>query len=245
MTKTPKILLLAAVLLLVAAPLFARKEKEKDSSPSLVDSGAFGVFVKGNRVATETFRIEQRGDVSVSTSEFRTDEGPQKSVQRSEMRVASNGDLRSYEWREVSPGKAQSTVEQSEQFLIEKSVPNPPDKPQQKPFMVPVSTVILDDYFFVHREILAWRYLAQGCGGQSNCKLTKQQFGVIVPRQQISSMVSIEYVGKETLTLHGAAAQLDRFTLTADGVDWSLWLDGNMKLVRILIPSENTEVVRE
>jgi hypothetical protein len=39
---------------------------------------------------------------------------------------------------------------------------------------------------------------------------------------------------------------LSHFRLTAeDADDWDLWLDSNQKLVRILIPSSHTEVVRE
>jgi hypothetical protein len=244
MSKTRRIWIFATALLFLATPTFARKEKEKESS-RLVDSGSFGVFVNGSRVATETFRIEQGPSISVSTAEFKTAEGQQKSVQKSELRVASNGDLRSYEWHELAPGKAQTTVEPSEQFLIERTIPNAPQKPQQKPFMMPASTVVLDDFFFSHREILAWRYLAQGCGRESNCKLGKAQFGIIVPRQGISGMVTMEYAGKETIMLHGSPIQADRFKLIADGVEWSLWLDSGIKLVRILIPSENTEVLRD
>jgi hypothetical protein len=244
MTNAHRTWLIAAAVLLLATPVFARKEKEKQPS-RMVDSGSFGVFVNGARVATETFRVEQGPSVSVCTAEFRTAEGQQKSVQKSELRVASNGDLHSYQWRELEPGKAQATVEPSEQFLIERTVPNPPGKPQQKPFMMPASTVVLDDFFFSHREILMWRYLAQGCGNQSSCKLAKTQFGIVVPRQGLSSMVTIEYAGKETVSLHGSPVQLDRFKLTAEGVEWSLWLDSSLKVVRILIPSENTEVLRD
>ncbi len=233
--------MLVAAGLLIAAGLFARNKE----SQQLVDSGTFSVLVNGTRIATETFRIQQGPEGSVTSSEFSTVEGQAPSAQRSELRVASNGDLQRYEWHELAPGKAQATVEPSQQFLMERMTPDPPDKPQQKPFLVPASTLVLDDFFFVHREILAWRYLAQGCAGGSDCKLTKTQFGVVIPRQAVSSMVTMEYAGKEGVTLHGSPVQLDRFNLTADGVDWSLWLDSNMKLMRILIPSEHTEVVRD
>ena len=34
-------------------------------------------------------------------------------------------------------------------------------KPAEQPFLMPSTTAILDNNFFVHREVLAWRYL--GC----------------------------------------------------------------------------------
>ena len=36
-------------------------------------------------------------------------------------------------------------------------------KPAEQPFLMPSTTAILDNNFFVHREVLAWRYLAADC----------------------------------------------------------------------------------
>ena len=43
----------------------------------------------------------------------------------------------------------------------------------------------------------------------------------------------------------GTERELGRFNLTGEGISWALWLDDQHKLVRILIPSDNTEVVRD
>ena len=225
---------------LLATAVFARKDEGK-----VVDSGSFSVFINGQRVATEMFRIQQAPDRSVSTSEFRALDDS-RAAQRSELTIAANGDLLRYEWRELSPGKAQAVVEPNEQFLLEHMVPNAPAKPLDKPFLIPHSTVVLDDYFFSHRQILIWRYLAQGCAGAPNCKLSKTPFGILVPRQASAGTVSVEYAGKETVSVRGKPMELDRFNLTSEGAgDWSLWLDINMKLVRIVIPADNTEIVRD
>jgi hypothetical protein len=232
------------VICLSLAPAAAAKKSDK---PQVVDSGSFGVFIKGRRVATEKFQIEQRGDASVATSEFKTEDGSDKVAQKAELQIAANGDLRRYTWRELDPGKAQEVVEPSDQFLIEHITPNPPEKPQDHPFMLPISTMVLDDYFFSHRQILAWRYLAQACGGNmsAGCKMTKTQFGVIIPRQRTSAIVTLEYAGKENVVLRGASRELDRFNLTIEGDQWALYLDENLKVLRISIPSEDTEVVRD
>jgi hypothetical protein len=39
--------------------------------------------------------------------------------------------------------------------------------------------------------------------------------------------------------------ELHRFNLTGEGIAWALWLDDQLKLVRILIPADNIEVVRD
>ncbi len=220
---------------------------KKSEKPQVVDSGSFGVFVNGRRVATEKFEIRQTGDASIATSEFKADDASGKVSQKAELQIASNGDLRRYTWHELDPGKAQEVVEPADQFLIEHIIPNPPDKPQDHPFLLPISTAVLDDYFFSHREILAWRYLAQACGGTmaSGCKMTKTQFGVVIPRQRTSATVSIEYAGKENVLVRGVTRELDRFNLTTEGDQWALYLDENLKLLRIFIQSENTEVLRD
>jgi len=40
---------------------------------------------------------------------------------------------------------------------------SPQEKEHEQPYLLPLSTTILDDYFFIDREILAWRFLASAC----------------------------------------------------------------------------------
>jgi hypothetical protein len=221
--------------------------KKGDDKPRTVDSGSFGVFVKGQRVATETFQIQQRADGSSVIAELKAEDQSGKATQKAELQMRPNGDLFRYAWREISPGKAQATVEPVDQFLIEHIIPNPPEKPQEHPFMMPASTLVLDDYFFSQRQILAWRYLAQSCGGTltDQCKLAKVQFGVIVPQQQASATVSLEFAGREKVYVRGVERELSRLNLSTDGVEWAIYLDEELKIVRIFIPAASTEVVRD
>jgi hypothetical protein len=55
----------------------------------------------------------------------------------------------------------------------------------------------------------------------------------------------MEFNSKETIPIRGVPRQLDKFTLKTESGDWSLWLDAQFKLVRILIASDNTEVLRD
>lgn len=215
----------------------------------LVDSGSFGIFRQGRRIGTETFTIHQRSEVSVIAAQLKIEDGNDKASQTSELQVASNGDLRHYEWKELSPDKAQATVDYKDQFLVEHITVSPGAKPQERAFLLPASTVILDD-FFTHRQILLWRYLATFCGaavGPQGCKLQPGKFGVLIPRQQASTLVELNYKGKDKVMLHGAERELDCFTLQSDDATWSLWAEGShpFKLVRILVPSENVEVLRD
>jgi hypothetical protein len=239
-------------LLLVATAMGAPgKDKDKDTGPGskIVDSGTFGVFMNGRRVATEKFSIQQDSGGSVARSEFKTEEGVAQASQSSELQLAASGELRKYEWKETSPGKAQAVVVPSDNLLIERSTNTPEEKPEEHPFLLPVSTSVLDDYFFIHREILAWKFLATGCrqeNGHVACPQNQQvKFGVINPHQRSSLLVSMAFTGKEKVPVHGVERELDHFVLKSEAGDWSLWLDDQFKLVRIVVASDNTEVVRD
>jgi hypothetical protein len=223
------------------APALPAAEK-----PHTVDAGTFIVLVKGQRIATETFHIEQSATVNSASAEFKSESG-EKAVQKAELQIAPTGDLRKYEWRELSPNKSQVVVEPSGEFLVERIIPDPPQRTIQQSFILPPSTVILDDYFFSQREILAWRYLAQVCGGKlEHCRPARTQFGVLVPRQRLTLTATLAYVGPEKVTVNGSERELNRINLKlGDDPEWALYLDANLKLIRIDIPAENTQVIRE
>lgn len=244
------VLVFAAAVSLSVSPGFAGKKKETKPTTEqnkIVDSGSFGIFVNGNRIATETFKIEQSESASVVSSEFKTDVGVEKVRQTAELRMAPNGNLRQYDWREYSPGKGQMTVEPSGEFLMERIVPELPEKPSAVPLLVSLSTAVLDDYFFSHREVLIWRYMAQNCGAtiQAECTMPKAQFGVLVPRQHTTASASLEYRGKEKVMVKGAEKTLDHFSINLEGDEWAVYLDENLKVVKIVIPADKTEVVRD
>ncbi len=208
----------------------------------IVDSGTFGIYVRGQRVAAEMFTIKQFPEYSSTVSEIKLDG---KTAQTAEMVLGANGDLRKYEWKDMT-SKAMSVLEPKDQFLIQRVTGT--DKPMEQSFLMPAATIVLDDYFFSHRELLLWKYLAVGCQvapGQQGCPLQPAQFGTIIPRQRSSSMVSMAYVGREKVTLHDKEVELNRFTLTNDGVEWKIYIDDEKKMQRIVIESDGTEVVRD
>ena len=224
------------------------KDKPKVVAAQTVDSGSFGVFMNGRRVATETFSVQQSSDGSVVSSQFKTDEGVEKAAQSSELQLTPNAEIRKYEWKEISPGKAQATVAPANEFLTEHISAGPDDKPVEQPFLLPASTSILDDYFFIQREILIWKYLATACKqekGPLQCPAQKTQFGTMNPHQRSSVPLSVEYAGRERVSIRGTERELNKFVLRGDSGDWALWLDDQFKLQRILVASENTEVVRD
>ncbi len=222
--------------------------KEKDAPPKLVDSGSFGVFNGAHRVATETFSIKQDGDGSVVSSEFKSEQGEQKAVQSSELDLTGSVNLRHYEWKELIPDKMLATVDPNDTFLIEHFSTGPDGKLHDQNFLLPASTSILDDYFFIQREVLAWKFLATVCKQQKTgigCPPNqKAQFGTLNPHARSSLLVSIEFTGKDKVTVRGSERYLSRFMLRSETGDWAMWLDDNFKIVRLL-GDNGIEVVRD
>ena len=226
------------------------KEKEKEHEGQKVDSGSFGIFQNGHRVGTETFSIYQTGSGSVIDSQFKTENAPTPAVQSSEMQLTSKGEIRRYEWKELSPGNAQSVVVPNDDFLNQKWSAGPDEKEHEQPYLLPPSTSILDDYFFIHRELLAWKVLTMVCSKQGNGQLQclpKQHtpFPTLDPHQHSSAVVSAEFLGREKVNLKNGPQDLLKVELKSDAGTWQLWLDDEFKVMKMLVVGENTEVVRD
>ena len=229
-----------------AAPMPKEKEKEHEGKP--IDSGSFGVFQNGHRVGTETFSIYQTSGGSVIHSEFKTENTP-PDVQTSDMQLATNGEIRRYEWNEISPEKATSVVVPNDDFLSQKWSAGPQEKEHEQPYLLPTSTSILDDYFFIHRELLAWKFFGQSCKqekGILQCPLKQRsQFGTLNPRQHSSAPLSAEFLGREKVSLKSGPQDLIKLELKNDAGTWQLWLDDQFKVMRMSIVGENTVVDRD
>ena len=238
-------LLVGATLVLSCAAVMGADQKE--AGGGVVDSGSFGVFVNGRRVATETFSVHaQPGGANTITSQLKEDGGG--AAQSSELQITSAGVLVRYEWRELAPGKGQLEITPKNDFLVERVTSNPGDKPAEQPFLMPNTSVVLDNNFLIQREILAWRYLASSChteNGQMRC--TPAQFGAIVPQDRTSARLTVQPVGEEKVTIRGAERQLLRINVKGEDDEWALWLDAqdHYKLIRVVKAGENSEVVRD
>ncbi|HTW31594.1 MAG TPA: hypothetical protein VMD76_07955 [Candidatus Sulfotelmatobacter sp.] len=253
--KFEKTIRLATVLVLSSSLAFAsaggsdkNDKKDKANAKQTIDSGSFGVFVNGQRLATETFTVQQESGVSVIKSQVKETAAADPATQNSNLEINSSGDLLRYEWNQSSGGSL--SVLPSNDFLLERITAAGSAKPAEKPFLMPSTSSILDNNFFVHREVLLWRYLAATCkpeGGNLKCQQGPTTFGVLVPQDQTSMSIRLEVVGREKVTIRGAERELLRLNLTGENSEWALWVDDHdqFKLMRVSIPADHTEVVRD
>jgi hypothetical protein len=226
----------------------SKDEKKDKLKPQIVDAGAFQVLVKGQHVITESFTIEQREGLSIVKAQLKQTTGTDPMQQRSQMEFTSQGELISYDWSQSSGGSL--SVEPKNDFLIERITAPGSGKAAEQPFLMPSTSMILDNNFFIQREVLAWRYLAADCtseGGGLKCQQGPAEFGVLVPQDRSSMSVRVELVGKEKVKFRGVDRALLRVNLTGENFQWSLWLDDQdrFKLMRVAIPADDIEVVRE
>jgi hypothetical protein len=72
-------------------------------------------------------------------------------------------------------------------------------------------------------------------------------FGVVVPEGRTSMRVSLEPSGNDKVQIRGSERQLPKFALKFEGGEWALWLDDqdHFKILKIAIPAEKTEVIRD
>src|SRR6266496_3877143 len=240
MVNMRKIGVRLAWLLLFAMPLMTKDPGNQ------VDAGAFGIFINGRRMATETFAIHQSNGNSTITSQVKGLDGTP--LQSSELQLTSIGALVRYEWHELSPGKTTLTVLPDNEFVREAITDKPGNKPIELPFLLPSTSPILDNNFFVHREILAWRYLGSSCNQEkAGLKCGPGEFGVLVPQGRAPFHLTIHPVGDEKVPIRGVEYTLLKLDLKGDDGEWSLWLDtkDHYKLMRVTKAGEQVEIVRD
>ncbi len=236
-------------LMSLLCPVAFAASTPKEPPGKMVDAGSFGVFMNGQRVATETFSIHQDDAGSSILSEFKTEAGMEKAAQNSDLQLDPKGELKSYDWKETSPGDSHASVLPAQDFLTERFSKTAQEKPHEQPFLLPASTTILDDYFLIQREVLAWKFLATTCKqekGQISCPLKQSvQIGTLNPHTRQSMPVGVQYSGRETVSIHNSQRELIRLDVTSEVGNWALWLDDQLKLQRILDLGGNTEVLRD
>jgi len=223
-------------------------KKDKPEAVQNIDSGTFGVFVKGQRVITETFHVEQRNGASFIKSQIKEAAGSEPVSQKSDLEIAPSGELLRYEWSQGSGGSL--SVAPSNDFLTERITATSGGKPAEQAFLMPSTSAILDNNFFIQREVIVWRYLAAACkqdGGSLKCQQDPAEFGALVPQDRTSLHVRLTLVGKEKVSIRGTDRELLHLTLTGDNFEWGLWVDDqdHFKLIRVAIPADSTEVVRD
>ena len=198
------------------------------------DKGKFHISANGQPVGTEEFEIRPNGDhwMAQSTTDLKAAQGPATRV-TSRLSLQPDGTPLSYNWSTEGAKKASADISfQGNVATIVLHVEGAKPFTQQFTFTSP-QVVILDNNAYHQYEILARLYDREKKGTQT--------FSVLVPQEVTPGSVTVESLGESS----SGSAKFEELRVRTADLEVDLYLDSNRRLMRLVAPASNAEVVRE
>ena len=231
----------AALITLVAAVLtsgnarvtpFSVSAGASKLAPLVADKGKFRIMVNGQAVGKEEFEINSAGAdwTAHAISEIQTPQGVTKV--NGTLTVHSDGTPAHYDWSTQGLKKASSTIAFSGTGAsVELHIEGARPFTQNFTFNTPLISV-LDNNLYHQYELLARLYDREAKGSQT--------FSVLVPQEMTPGSVTVDSMGQQD----AGGKQLEELRVRTEDNEIDLYLDGQ-KLMRLVAPSANAEIVRE
>jgi len=197
------------------------------------DKGKFKILVNGQPAGTEEFSLSANGGnwIARGNAEIQTPQGAAHVTGNLELRP--DGAPVRYEWNMQGAKKAASTIVfNGATANVELRMEGARPYTQQFTFNSD-HVVVLDNNMYDQYAILARLYDWDKKGAQT--------FSVIVPQEMTPGSVTVESLGKQDT---GNGAKLEQLRVKTEDIEINLFLDGQ-RLVRIVSPSANAEIIRE
>ena len=196
------------------------------------DRGTFRIVVNGQQMGKEEFEINPNGGnwVAHGSSEVQTADGLQRVSGTLQLRP--DGAPVRYEWSTQGKKKASAAVEFSNlTATIELHLEGAHPYTQQFTYNTsPI--VVLDNNLYHQYAVLARLYDRQKKGAQT--------FSVLVPQSLAPGTITVESLGNQDVN----GKKLEELTAKTEDLEIDLYLDGG-RLVRLVAPTNNAEIVRE
>jgi len=196
------------------------------------DKGKFRILVSGQQAGKEEFEIGPNGDnwIAHGTTEIQTPQGAAHVNGTLELRP--DGTPLHYEWSTTGAKKAGATIVfNGATASVELRLEGVRPFTQQFTFNSP-RVAILDNNLYYQYAVLARLYDWNQKGAQT--------FLVLVPQEMTPGTITIESLGKQDV----GGAKLEELRVKTEDLEIDLFLDGH-RLVRLVSPSANAEVLRE
>jgi hypothetical protein len=197
------------------------------------DKGKFKILVNGQQTGTEEFALSANGGnwTARGNAEIQTPQGVAHVTGNLELR-ADGAPVR-YEWTMQGAKKAASTIVfNGTTANVELRMEGARPYTQQFTFNSD-RVLVLDNNMYDQYAILARLYDWDKKGAQT--------FSVIVPQEMTPGSVTVESLGKQDA---GSGEKLEQLRVKTEDLEISLFMDGQ-RLVRIVSPSANAEIIRE
>jgi hypothetical protein len=198
----------------------------------VADKGKFHVLVNGQEMGKEDFEISKSGAnwVARGTSDIQSPQGATHLTGTLELRP--DGTPSKYDWAMVGAKKASASITfNGPTASIELHLDGVKPFTQQFTFNTP-RIAVLDNNLYYQYAILARLY--------DWSKQGVQTFSVLVPQEMTPGTVTVGSLGKQDVN----GKQMDELQVKTEDIELDLYVD-NGKLVRIVSPSTNAQIVRE
>jgi hypothetical protein len=198
------------------------------------DKGRFRISANGQPIGTEEFEIRANGDhwLAQGTTELKPAQGAATRV-TSRLTLQADGTPASYNWSTEGAKKASADIAfQGNVATIVLRVEGAKPFTQQFTFSSP-QIVVLDNNAYNQYAILARLYDREKMGAQT--------FSVLVPQEMTPGSVTVDSLGEIT----AGSAKFEELRVKTADLEVDLYLDSNHRLMRLVAPSSNAEIVRE
>jgi len=205
------------------------------SSVLAADKGKFKITTNGQPAGTEEFDIRPNGDhwLAQSTTELKPEQGPATRV-TAHLTLQPDATPTTYAWSMEGAKKAAADITfQGNVATIILHLEGAKPFTQQFTFTTP-QVVVLDNNAYHQYEILARLY--------DRDKKGTQTFSVLVPQEMTPGSVTVD---APTDSSSGGGGKLEELRVRTQDLEVDLYLDTNRKLMRLVAPASNAEVVRE
>lgn len=212
-------------LLITLAPALA-------SSGFVSEKGKFRIMVNGQELGKEEFEILPSGGgwAAHGTSQLQTASGTMQVT--GTLQLQADGTPVHYEWSTQGAKKAGASVAfNGPVATIELHIEGSRPFTQQFTFNSPL-IVVLDNNLYYQYAVLA-RVYDRAKGGE-------QTFSVLVPQALTPGTVTVDSLGKQDVS----GKKMEELQVKTSDLEVDLYLDGD-RLMRIVAPSSNAEIIRE
>lgn len=217
-----------------AAPRPAGQSSRNAKAASLfaADKGQFRILVNGQQVGKEDFEISPKGDHWMARGNTEI-QGAQGGTHISgTLEFGADGAPLHYEWATQGAKKAGATIAFSGATAnIEVRLEGSRPFTQQFTFES-TRVAILDDNLYHQYTLLAGLYNWDKKGAQT--------LSVLVPQEMAPGTVTVESLGSQDL----GGKKVEELRVQTEDLEVDLFLDGR-RVVRIVAPASNAEIIRE
>lgn len=202
------------------------------STSFVAEKGKFRIMVNGQELGKEEFEITPTGGgwAAHGTSQLQTASGAMEIT--GTLQLQADGTPVRYEWSTQGAKKAGASVAFSGPVAtIELHIEGSRPFTQQFTFNTPL-IVVLDNNLYYQYAVLAHLY--------DRAKGGEQTFSVLVPQALTPGSVTVNSLGEQDVN----GKKMEELQVKTSDLEVDLYLDGD-RLMRIVAPSSNAEIIRE